>query len=137
MPKKKVTVEVFCDTMYNKVSSLIDPGGSIFQKTFRDLEVDPQQTLMKQMPKDLSDEKKQSDNAVKRNDLLMKKFVEKEIRLSDNRTVLCSIILVGQCTKALITQLKTNKEFNAKVESGDFVWLLKTITAVSSLFFLI
>ena len=28
-PKKKVTVEYFCDIMYNKVSSLIDPDGYI------------------------------------------------------------------------------------------------------------
>jgi len=57
----------------------------IFQPTFRDLNVDPTSTLLKQMPSILSEEQKKSENAVKRNDdLKMKKFVEKEEQLCNN-----------------------------------------------------
>ena len=84
------------------------------------------------MPKDLTEEEEeQSKNAVTRNALLMKDHVKKELDLERNLSTLCSIIL-GQCTKGLITQLKTDTDFNTKVENGDFVWLLGKISEVSS-----
>jgi len=57
--------------------------------------------------------------------------VKTELELERNLSTLCSIIL-GQCTKGLITQLKTDTYFNTKIESGDFVWLLGKISEVLS-----
>jgi len=130
-PKKKVTVEVFRDTMYDKVASLTPECANIIQKTLRDLTIDPRATLSKKMPRDLTTEEEKSKNAVRRNDLLLKEHVKQGFDLEKNLSTLCSIIL-GQCTEGLKTQLKTDAEFNRKIEGGAFAWLLNKISEVSS-----
>ena len=120
----------FQDALIIHVQSKYDRGGDL-RPLILDLK-DPKTKLEKNKPSyDVEEGADNEKEQMKTWEMMWKHYMNRRETLEENVEKLFGL-LMGQCTQALVAEIKASSEYTLRAEDSDALWLLKKIKVLSA-----
>ena len=134
LKSEKITAKVQFDTFRDKISDFVLKelqNGFDVIPFVKDMEDPTQNFVNKYLPRNLSDEDKRDDVLKGLFEQKLKKYVDREYLMFDNKVKLYTYIW-GQCSSGVKSVIMGENEFKEKHGRKDVLWLLTRIKLVTS-----